>query len=292
MPTTAKTILKGHITVMWATTSGDVSIPPAIGPKTNGLKEYTTLPGWLTSSGRFLPLITEPAASDIPGLPTGGIILTMENDLTELCHLAIKYGTDRHPLSKHSYTPYYFNLFKDKRQSVKKVLEIGVGNGKNINSILKQNPKSIAAIDISQEALSSCKLLFPNLELIKSDITQTNFKDGEFDVILCYYILNNLLEKDRKKTIKEVYRILSSNGLVLFEDFMQGDHRQKSDSTKTTEKNTIIRTSGLIQHFFTKEEAKRLFSAFKGVKIKTKSFNTISLKPNLKRKLISLVAKK
>ena len=49
----------------------------------------------------------------------------MENDLTELCHLAIKYGTDRHPLSKHSYTPYYYNLLKDKRQSVKKVLEIG-----------------------------------------------------------------------------------------------------------------------------------------------------------------------
>ena len=49
----------------------------------------------------------------------------MENDLTELCLLAIKYGTDRHPRSKHSYTPYYYNLFKDKRQLIKKVLEFG-----------------------------------------------------------------------------------------------------------------------------------------------------------------------
>lgn len=53
----------------------------------------------------------------------------MEIELTELCHLAIKYGTDRHPLSKHSYTIYYYNLFKDRRESVKKVLEIGVGEG-------------------------------------------------------------------------------------------------------------------------------------------------------------------
>jgi hypothetical protein len=49
-----------------------------------------------------------------------------QDDLTKL---AIKYGTDRHPGSKHSYTPYYFKIFKDQRESIKKVLEIGVGEG-------------------------------------------------------------------------------------------------------------------------------------------------------------------
>src|SRR3989344_2617593 len=54
----------------------------------------------------------------------------MNYELTELCKLAIKYGNDRHPLSnKHSYTPVYFDLFKNKRNSIKKVLEIGVGEG-------------------------------------------------------------------------------------------------------------------------------------------------------------------
>ena len=47
-----------------------------------------------------------------------------------LTKLAIKYGTDRHPESrKHSYTPYYYDLFKNRRKSIKKVLEIGVGQG-------------------------------------------------------------------------------------------------------------------------------------------------------------------
>lgn len=47
----------------------------------------------------------------------------------ELTKLAIKYKTDRHPWAKHSYTPYYFDLFKDNREQIKKILEIGVGEG-------------------------------------------------------------------------------------------------------------------------------------------------------------------
>lgn len=51
----------------------------------------------------------------------------MKKDL--LTKLAEKYGTDRHPGSKHNYTPYYYSLFKDKRTKFKKILEIGVGEG-------------------------------------------------------------------------------------------------------------------------------------------------------------------
>lgn len=49
--------------------------------------------------------------------------------MDDLTKLAVKYGTDRHPGSKHSYTPYYFELLEGKRQTIKKVLEIGVGEG-------------------------------------------------------------------------------------------------------------------------------------------------------------------
>ena len=53
----------------------------------------------------------------------------MDKTMTELCDLAAKYGTDRHPGAKHGYTPFYYGLFKDRRESVKKILEIGVGEG-------------------------------------------------------------------------------------------------------------------------------------------------------------------
>lgn len=41
--------------------------------------------------------------------------------------LGLKYGTDK--IGKHHYLPVYYDLFKDRRNEVKKVLEIGVGEG-------------------------------------------------------------------------------------------------------------------------------------------------------------------
>ena len=174
----------------------------------------------------------------------------------------------------------------------KKVLEVGVGNGKNIQSILKQKPSSLIATDTSNAALLACKKSHPNLKLVKDDIRASRFKDNEFDVVLCYYILNNLLEKDRIKAVREIRRILSPKGIILFEDFMKGDFRQESHSQKAVEKSTIIRKSGLIQHFFTKEEIGNLFFSFKKLKLKEKYFSTIFLKPHLKRKIISVSTEK
>lgn len=47
--------------------------------------------------------------------------------MDELSKLGIKYGTDK--IGKHHYLPVYYEMFKDKRESVKKILEIGVGEG-------------------------------------------------------------------------------------------------------------------------------------------------------------------
>ncbi len=52
---------------------------------------------------------------------------------TPLCKLAIKYGADKAPqLGKHTYTPYYYDLLNKKRRSIRKVLEIGIGEGASL----------------------------------------------------------------------------------------------------------------------------------------------------------------
>lgn len=48
--------------------------------------------------------------------------------MDSLTNLAVEYGTDKWS-RKHHYTPTYFELFKDRRKEVKKVLEIGVAEG-------------------------------------------------------------------------------------------------------------------------------------------------------------------
>lgn len=52
---------------------------------------------------------------------------------TKLCKLAFKYGSDKCPkLGKHTYTEYYYGLFRNKKKTVKKVLEIGIGQGASL----------------------------------------------------------------------------------------------------------------------------------------------------------------
>lgn len=54
--------------------------------------------------------------------------------MTELCELAIKHGTDKWPW--HHYTPHYHEMFKDRRNAVKKVLEIGIGDVEGMSQII------------------------------------------------------------------------------------------------------------------------------------------------------------
>lgn len=50
-----------------------------------------------------------------------------KQNMTELCEIAFKYKTDKCPQIKHHFTEFYYEMFKDNRDNVKKVLEIGVG---------------------------------------------------------------------------------------------------------------------------------------------------------------------
>ena len=179
-------------------------------------------------------------------------------------------------------------IFKDK-----KVLELGVGNGKTLKAILKQRPKSITTIDFSEEAINIAKsdILFKNVNFIKSDVRELHFKDNQFNVVVCYYILNNLLEEDRKKAVNEIHRVLKPKGELIFQDFAVGDFRQK-EKNKAVEDNTIQNKSGIICHFFTNQELKELFKDFSKIKVKIKITSPITHKPKLKRKILSGIISK
>ena len=162
----------------------------------------------------------------------------------------------------------------------KSVLEVGVGNGKNIPFILSQKPSTFVAMDISDKAIKLCKDKYSKdkIEFLKEDFLNSNFKSKSFDIILFYFVLNNMKEKDRDKAVSLAKKLLRKGGLVLFEDFAEGDVRQ-SNSKKIIESNTIERKDGIICHFFTKKEVRDLFSDFKKANISERS-SKISKKDN------------
>ncbi len=174
----------------------------------------------------------------------------------------------------------------------KKVLELGVGNGKTLIAIHRQHPKEIYAIDFSQKAIEICKEKFAHddINFEKMDLKELKFEDESFDAVVCYYVLNNLNGDERRKAIKEMYRILKPDGIVLFEDFSVGDFRFKKGSNMIAE-NTLIKVDGLMCHFFEDKEVKELFRDFSKVKIYVRETKPFRGK-DYTRKLINAVIRK
>jgi hypothetical protein len=113
------------------------------------------------------------------------------NDLETLAH---KYGTDKMLPTKdcgyHGYTPFYNNLFKDKRDDYENILEIGIFEGGSHRMWHDYFSKAIIyGIDIT---LDYCKEEYVNSERIKlfvgkqenKEFLDNTFKDIDFDLIV------------------------------------------------------------------------------------------------------------
>jgi hypothetical protein len=112
---------------------------------------------------------------------------------TELCKLALKYGTDKCPKIKHHYTPYYYELFKDIRESVKKVFEMGVG--------FKEDMKHAPSHYKPGASLFMWRDFFPNAQIYGADILpELVFKEDRVETFQCDQTKKEDLQNLIKKT--------------------------------------------------------------------------------------------
>jgi hypothetical protein len=80
--------------------------------------------------------------------------------MTYLCDLARKYGTDKggEHLARgdtcHNYTPFYHEMFKDRREDIKSVLEIGISGGHSLRMWKEYFPNAlICGLDSNKDCL-------------------------------------------------------------------------------------------------------------------------------------------
>lgn len=150
--------------------------------------------------------------------------------------------------------------FQDGIFTGKKVLELGVGNGKALEKILLQKPRSVKAVDFSPIAVRLCGKKFSgikNVKFFEADVQELPFKNSEFDIIVCFHTLGHLLESELPKAVSEIKRVLKPEGKLLFEDFAIGDFRFGKGTE--IEKNTFRRGNGITYHYFFREEVGQLF---------------------------------
>ncbi len=110
----------------------------------------------------------------------------MEFPETELCRLAYKYGTDKCPQLKHAYTPFYYELLKDRRQSIKKVLEIGIGHFKGMQMVKVTHDRGLNRFLHRGASLYMWRDFFPDAQIYGADIRpETMFEDKRIKTFLC-----------------------------------------------------------------------------------------------------------
>jgi hypothetical protein len=98
--------------------------------------------------------------------------------MTELCNLFYKYRSDKCPNIFHTYSPAYYDIFKDYKNDYKYILEVGVGT----NEIMK--PISGEDYQIGS-SLKSWRDFFPNAMVFGLDIDNNVLFEDER--IKCFF---------------------------------------------------------------------------------------------------------
>ena len=136
-------------------------------------------------------------------------------EVTELCKIAYKYGTDKCPQLKHHYTPLYYEMFKDKRDSIKKVLEMGIGFYKTMKDVAVIYDRGLKRFYHRGASLKMWRDFFPNAQIYGADVApEALIGDERISTFLC--------DETKKEDIEDLIRQTGSDIDIFIDD---GSHK-------------------------------------------------------------------
>lgn len=111
-----------------------------------------------------------------------------------------------------------------------KILDLGCGSGRNF---IKVNGLRWTAIDFSEKMVGFAKVkakkLGMDVDVRKADSTKLPFDDNSFDNVLCFAVIHCIdSTAKRKKTLKEIFRVLKPNGEALISTWGRNSSRVKN----------------------------------------------------------------
>lgn len=106
----------------------------------------------------------------------------------------------------------------------KKILEIGVGTGKNIKYYSKD--VEVTAIDFSKKMLEKASSKIGNknnIELVEMDVESMKFPDNSFDTLVTSFVFCSV--PNPVDGLKEMRRVCKNNGKILMLEHMRSQNR-------------------------------------------------------------------
>ncbi len=151
----------------------------------------------------------------------------------------------------------------------KKVLDVGCNTG-ILTTKLRQ--LDYTGIDISRWCIDKAMeyRTSSDYKFMIMDCCDLKFNSSTFDLIIITDVLEHITEKERKKTLNEVYRVLKPNGLVVV-SVPSKYHPQNIDFLRQIVTSRKI-TKEMIDNPFTKRELIKLLSDFTLLKMRRATF--------------------
>jgi SAM-dependent methyltransferase len=113
-------------------------------------------------------------------------------------------------------TPFqiYYDAIRNNIEPADEVLEFGSGTGVHTKVIFEKTTK-VSALDISLESLKLCKIRFPDINLVHTNMEQIPLRDNSFNAIVS---CGSLSYGDPVKVNAEINRILKPGGKLIILD--------------------------------------------------------------------------
>ena len=164
------------------------------------------------------------------------------------------------------------------------VLDIGIGFGRNIESIVN-NVKKFIGIDKSKLMLNFLKDFskkYPNVEFFNEDAKKMHFEDNSFDYVICMGNTFGDFASEKVIILKEMKRVCKKGGKILISIYSEKaldvrikEYMRIGIKIKEIRDGEIITEDGLKLEQFTKEKLTKLFKKA-GLKVKIINLNPIS----------------
>lgn len=161
-------------------------------------------------------------------------------------------------------------ILEDHAKKIKSILDIGSGTG----GMTKYMAKYGKVTGIESNRLARTLASKRGIKVLNGNANRLSFKNSQFDLVTIFDVLYHKNVKDEGKVIKEAYRVLKPNGLLLITDSANknltsahdkathGKRRYSTDDVNKIVKSQnfrVIRSSYIFATLFPIVFIKRLF---------------------------------